>query len=110
MNIVPACRISVRRRVCDRLHRDPEGVSRIYAIPDDVDIHVVPGSGGGNPSLSPDGKGCVFVDGGIESSIDGPATAIGRSSDSRGIAWSDDGALIFPPQTSGPRADVSRRR
>ena len=83
-----------------------EGVSRIYIRSRmNVDIHVVPGSDGGtNPSLSPDGKWVAFfVDGSIrKSSIDGPATTIGREADNRGIAWSDDGALIFPPQASGP--------
>ena len=88
-----------------------EGVSRIYIRSRmNVDIHVVPGSDGGtNPSLSPDGKWVAFfVDGSIrKSSIDGPATTIGRAGDNRGIAWSDDGALIFPPQASGPLVRMS---
>jgi len=83
-----------------------EGVSRIYIRSRmNVDIHLVPGSDGGtNPSLSPDGKWVAFfVNNSIrKSSIDGPATTIGRAGTNRGIAWSDHGALIFPPQASGP--------
>jgi serine/threonine protein kinase/Tol biopolymer transport system component len=88
-----------------------EGVSRIYIRSRmDVDIHVVPGTdGGSNPSLSPDGKWVAFfVDGSIrKSSVDGAATTIGRAGDNRGIAWSDDGALIFPLQASGPLVRMS---
>ena len=88
-----------------------EGVSRIYIRSRmNVDIHVVPGSDGGtNPSLSPDGKWVAFfVDGSIrKSSIDGRGATIGRAADNRGIAWSGDGALIFPPQASGPLVKMS---
>lgn len=88
-----------------------EGVSRIYIRSRvDVDGRVVPGSDGGtNPSLSPDGKWVAFfVDGSIrKSSIDGAATTIGRAHDDRGIAWSDDGELIFPPQAAGPLVRMS---
>jgi len=88
-----------------------EGGSRIYIRSrSNVDLHAVPGSdGGSNPSLSPDGTSVAFfVDGTIRrSSIDGPASTLGRAADTRGIAWSGDGALIFAPQASGPLVRMS---